>query len=320
MKCVRLAALALGIAAAVGARHAMAVDPVKHESTATSSATVTVASDGTVTMTARNARLIPYTLFNTSGDHPTVFPRLATVVTDVRKRSDAEGEDPASSVSVTIDDLSGATPRRLAEFTDPGSRGELVGERYFASTVSGCCGGSDKHVVRATETGRLLFKSTGPGELGRVVWADMPNARPPLTRWAAFNGDIDEDGLAHGVIGTLFYGGESGATSSLQIRMKAAKDALTEKNLELGTGADLVWIDGKHPSAKPEFQSGDVGSPATMWIAEGAKSAEQVGGFSLALRLGKASLAVIPILADHLVVREARLSPGISLTEIVQPR
>ena len=67
MKCVRLAALALGIAAAVAARHAMAVDPVKHESTATSSATVTVASDGTVTMTARNARLIPYTLFNTSG-------------------------------------------------------------------------------------------------------------------------------------------------------------------------------------------------------------------------------------------------------------
>ena len=318
MKSLRLATLGLGIAATIGVHHAMADDPVKHQSTATSSATVTVAADGTVSMTARNARLIPYTLFNTSGGNPTVFPRLATVTTDVRKRSDAEGEDPSSSVSVTVDDLSGTQPRRLAEFTDPGSRGELVGERYFASTMFGCCGAPDRHVVRATETGRLLFRSTGAGELGRVAWADMPNARPPLIRWAAFNGDIDEDSLTHGVVGILSYGGESGATSSMQIRMKAPKDALTEKNLELSSGADLVWIDGKHPGAKPE--QGEVGSPATMWSAEGAKSAEQVSGFSLALQLGKTNLAIIPIVADHLAVGKARLSPGISLIEITPAR
>ena len=320
MKCLRSAALGLGIAATIGVHHATADDPVKHESTATSTAAITVDPDGTVSMTARNARLIPYTLFNTSGGNPTVFPRLATVTTDVRKRSDAEGEDPSSSVSVTIDDLSGTEPRRLAEFTDPGSRGELVGERYFASTVFGWCGAPDRHVVHPTETGRLLFRSTGPGELGRVAWADMPNARPPLIRWAAFNGDIDEDSLAHGVIGTLFYGGEGGATSSLQVKMKAPKDALTEKNLELSSGADLAWIDGKHPDGKPVFQQGDLGSPATMWVAEGAKSAEQVGGFSLAFRLGKTSLAIIPVVADHFSVREARLSPGISLIEITPVR
>lgn len=314
MPCFRLAAGALGVAIAIAAHHVIADDPVKHESTATSTATVTVTPEGTVSMQVRNARLVPYTLFNTSGEHPTVFPRLATVTTDVRKRSDAEGEDPSSTVSVTIDDLWGAVPRRLAEFTDPGSQGELAGERYFVSTVFGCCGAPDRHVVRATETGRLLFRSTGPGRLGRAAWAEMPNARPPLIRWAAFSGDVGEADLAQGVVGTLAFGGEGGATSLLQVRMKAPKDAQVDRNLELSSAANLVWIDGKHPGAKPE--QGEVDSPAQMWIADGAKSAEQIGGFSLVLRLGQTNLAVIPVVADHLVVRQARLSPGISLSEV----
>lgn len=303
-----------------GAGPAYAGDPVKHEMAVSSTALVTVAADGTVSMQARNARLVPYTLFNTSGGQPTVFPRLATVTTDVRKRSDAEGDDPASTVSVTIDDLSAAAPRRLAEFTDPGSRGDLVGERWFVSTAFGCCGGVDKHVVRATETGRLLFRSTGPGQLGRVAWADMPNARPPLIRWAAFDGDVDAKALAAGVVGTLAYGGEGGASSSVQVKLKAAKDAMADKNLELSSGADLGWIDGRHAGAKPGFQAGDVDSPATMWVAEGATSAAQVGGFSLALRLGPTPLATIPILADHLVVRDAKLALGVALIEAAPTR
>ena len=39
----------------------------------------------------------------------------------VRTRTDAEGVDPASTVSVSVDDLSAVQPRRLAAFSDPGS-------------------------------------------------------------------------------------------------------------------------------------------------------------------------------------------------------
>jgi len=301
----------------LGAAVAAAEEPVTHQSTATSSASVTVLPDGTVAMSASNAHLIPYTLFNTGGDHPTVFARLAAVTTSIRKRSDAEGIDPSSTVMVTIDDLSGPTPHRLAEFTDPGAEGKLIDERYFSSTVFGCCGGVDRHRVRATETGVLLFLSTGAGDLGRVTWADIPNARPPLTRWAAFDGGVEEADLAKGVVGTLAYGGESGATTAVRLRLKATREDLIEKNLELSSGAELGWIDGKRQGAPPAgFQQGDVGSPIELWIDEGAKSPADIGGFVLALRLGGHSLAVIPVTGDRLILGQARLAPGFSFVAV----
>ena len=61
---------------------ASAADAVRHELKAESKVTVEVLPDGNVRMWAHNARLVPYTLFNTQSDHPTVFPRLATVITD----------------------------------------------------------------------------------------------------------------------------------------------------------------------------------------------------------------------------------------------
>jgi hypothetical protein len=53
--------LVLMVAAGIGPARADGL--VKHEITASSSALVTVAADGTVAMQARNARLVPYTLF-----------------------------------------------------------------------------------------------------------------------------------------------------------------------------------------------------------------------------------------------------------------
>lgn len=203
-------------------------DPLKHDSTATSTATVEVRPDGSVAMTARNVRLIPYVAFNPRGE-PSYLPRLATVTTDVRTRSDAEGVDPASTVAVTIDDLSTQAPRRLASFTDPGSDGHLVDQRYFASIQFGCCGGVDRHVVHATETGHLLFRSTGEGEMGRVGWVDMPNARPAIVRWAAFDGDVAEGDLARGMLGILAYGGDDGPLATLEVRLKGSQEAIEEK-------------------------------------------------------------------------------------------
>jgi hypothetical protein len=282
----------------------------KHDSSGASTATVEIRPDGAIRMSARNTRFIPYTIMDEQGEHP--LARLATVITDVKSRSDAEGVDPASSVNVTIEDLSGASRRQLATFTDRGSEGRLVDERYFVATTFGCCGGLDRHIVHATETGKLLFHSTGSGEMGRAGWVEMPNARPALERWAAFDGDVDEAGLAKGIVGTLAYGSKDGPLLRAELHLKAARDELIDKNLELGSGIDIAWIDGKQKD-KPELAQGDAGSPASMWIAEAAKSAQQVGGFTLVLRLGRTSIATIPIAADRPVLAAAKLAPGYSL-------
>jgi hypothetical protein len=97
---------------------------------------VEVTADGTVVMHSTNVRLVPYALF----DGLRQLPRLATVTSDLRRRTDAEGDDPASTVSVTIDDLSATPPRRLATFADPGSEGVLLGEPAH-TRQPGCCAG-----------------------------------------------------------------------------------------------------------------------------------------------------------------------------------
>ena len=141
--------LRLGAAALAAALWAApAVAQTVHESTAKSSVRVEVTKnkDGeeVVIMVARNAQLVPYTLFD--GEHQ--LPRLATVTTDVKTRTDAEGVDPASTVTVTVDDLGGAKPKRLASFSDPGASGEVIAGRYFASTTPGCCDAPQIHRVR----------------------------------------------------------------------------------------------------------------------------------------------------------------------------
>src|SRR5262249_17808651 len=80
-------------------------DATRHELSAPSRAVIEIGPDGTVIMHATNVRLVPYALFD--GEHQ--LPRLATVTSDVRQRTDAEGDDPASTVAVTVDDLSAAT-------------------------------------------------------------------------------------------------------------------------------------------------------------------------------------------------------------------
>src|SRR5438132_1042905 len=162
-------------------------DGTRHELSATSKAVIEIGPDGIVIMHATNVRLVPYALFD--GEHQ--LPRVATVNSDVRQRTDAEGDDPASTVAVTVDDLSAATPRRLASFTDPGSEGVLLGPSWFDTRQPGCCAGPTVHSLRALETGRLLYRATGDGEAS-AAWGEIPNARPALIRWAAFAGRIDQ--------------------------------------------------------------------------------------------------------------------------------
>jgi hypothetical protein len=283
---------------------------VKHEASATSSAEVAVQADGTLVMQARNGRLVPYGLFD--GEH--YQPRLATVTTDVKQRTDTEGVDPSSTVTVTIDDLSGATPKRLAEFTDPGSEGEVLAGEYFDSRMPGCCAGPTVHSVRVLETGRLLYRTTGDRDAGSVAWANIPNARPAIVRWAAFDGTVGTEDLGRGVIGTISYGSKAETLSKVQLRVAGEGLNAVDLNLGLSHEATLVWVDAV---SQEKGYSPDSGTPAygvDIWSLDGVSAPERIAGVSVRLlNYDGSPLATIPIEADRLVPERAELATGVTL-------
>jgi len=301
--------LPLPLAVALLAAPALAAD-IKHEFSATSAADVQVTPDGTVKMHERNVRFVTYVRFD--GDHQ--LARLATVTTDLRRSSDAEGDDPSSTVSVTVDDLTQAAPRRLAAFSDPGSEGVLLGQSYFDTRQPGCCAGPTIHSLRSLEDGKLLYRATGDGITGSAAWASAPNARPAVVRWAAFDGRVDEAALAKGVIGILSYGGPEGALSRVEIRVKGL-DA-EDLNLGLLHEAKLVWVDTATQKAGHPPAAGSAAYPEDIWSLDKVSAAAKISGFALRL-LGYDGkpLATIPIAGDRLNAGRATLAKGVLLTE-----
>jgi len=294
-----LAAMTLGFAAGAAA------DPV-HNMSAASSAKIEVTADDTVVMQARNARLVPYVLYDGDAHRP----RLATITSDVTTRTDAEGPDPKSTVSFEVQDLAAAEPKRLSSFTEPGTEGSIVAERYGVATMPGCCGGTDLHRVHALESGTLLFRSTGDGALGSAAWAEAPNAKPRTVRWAAFDGDVGGKEAAAGLLGRIVYGGDDGPLSTIELRSKARDDDLA---MGLAHNAVLVWIDPKADPKTAPPSSGTADSPQSLWVVEGVAEPARLGGFQLALMLDKKRLATIPIAADRLAAKDAKTTGAVAV-------
>ena len=290
---------------------------VVHESSAQSSARIEITKnkdgEAVVIMAARNARLVPYALYD--GDRQ--LPRLATVTTDVKSRTDAEGVDPGSTVSVTVDDLSGAKAKRLASFSDPGSYGQVIASRYFASTLPGCCDAPQLHRVRDLETGRALFRSTGPDPLGSSAWAEAPNAKPAVLRWAAFDGSFEGDN-AQGRLGRIVYGGPEGPISFVELRATLAEESFNDLWEGLAHNAVLLWRDPKAPADAGPPGSGEPGSPQPMWSADKLADAKRFGGFELLLMLDDKQVAAIPVIADRLVPTRATLPDKITLVPVAR--
>ena len=289
---------------------ALAAD-IYHDASATSSADISVSSEGVVTMHSRNATLVPYAVF----DGTRHFARIATITADVTRRTDAEGDDPASTISVAVDDMSAESPKRLASFSNPGSEWAMLGESYFDIRQPGCCAGPTVHAVRELETGKLLYNATGDAEGGSAAWAIAPNAGPRMVRWAAFDGRTDEKAAGEGVLGQIAYGGLEGTRSHLVL--KGAKP-LDVEDLSLGLSheARLVWVDAKSQKSGHAPAGGTAADPENIWSLDGVKSSESVGGFSLRLLdFGGHPLATIPIFSDCLDITKAKLAPGISLVE-----
>ena len=284
-----------------------------YDGTASSSVHVesTSSSDAgkAIVMSVRNTRLVPYVIYvwrdQQQSDADALQARLATITTDVKTRTDAEGVDPSSTVSVTVDDLSGKEPRRLASFSDPGSEGVLLGHRYLAAIMPGCCDSPQIHRVHVLETGRALFRSTGPDPAGTAAWADVPNAKPEIVRWAAFDGEVQEADVKHGLLGHISYGDNDGPLSVLEVRTRLRGQAFDSLWEGVAHNAKLVWIDPRASRDSGGPSSGEPDSPKDIWAAEGTKDPKQLGGFQLALTLDGRRLATIPIAGDRLVPSRA---------------
>jgi len=290
-----------------------------HDASATSTVHVetvkTEEGETAVVMKVRNARFVPYYIYAADNKFPA---RLVTIVTEVLTRSDREGPDPSSTVSVTVDDLSGKETKRLAEFSDPGAEGEVIARRYFAATMPGCCDSPEVHRVRALETGRELFRSTGPGDFGSAAWAEVPNSRPGIVRWAAFDGDVDEEQFKAGVLGTVTYGSDAGPISRIRISTSAGEDEHNDLWEGLAHGATLRWADPKHPADDVGETAGDPESPTALWSLEGVADPKQLRGFELKVLIDGKLIASIPVVDDRLVVQGASLEKKFSLAP-VQP-
>jgi hypothetical protein len=279
-----------------------------HDFTAKSSAHIELLPDGEVKTRIENAQFVPYDYWSGGESRP----RLATIDTTVVETNHAEGYGPDSKVSVTVDDLSGKAPRRLASWSDPGVIGAVAGD-FSVATVPGCCGAPDDHRVHFLETGKLLFSSTGAGATGTTAWAEAPNSKPAIRRWAALDCDVEEKLAKSGVLCRLAYGGDAGELSAVHIAWKPGHGAQEDVWQGLAHDAVLQWVDSKPDSGNAGYLTGDPAGPMDIWAVNNVSDPKDMSGFKVKLLLDKKQMALIPVAADRLELTGAVAAAEIGL-------
>lgn len=289
----------------------------RFEAKAGSSVNFTKVEDGAVAVRVQNTRFVPYFFMEELGGR---HYRLLTIATDVTLRTDRAQVDDASFVSVTVDDM-GDTPSERISFKDPGEDGAVVAQRYFATTRRGSCCDGDMHHVRLLETGKYLFRSSGPGSVGITAWAEFTGSRPFQIRWAAFAGVSDAAQYADGVLGTLTYGGHDGLISAVLVARPRKLVDYDDLIMALEKGARLLWVDNKEKLSEEEIasyyqdpSSGTPDNPRVVWPLDMKKAdPANVPGLELALELHGKRLISIPVEGDKLVVDKAIVDPELVL-------
>lgn len=286
-----------------------------------SSSKVEKRPDGYQTVSVENTSFVPYAVFN--GADSSYALRIATLLTRFKF---ATGQEPApfeASVSVSIDDMSGPTPKRLVSFTDPGAEGRILADRYFVTTQTGCCDELTVHHARFLETGKLLFRSTGREASRGMAWMEAPNT--PIRRWAAVDGKTTEAEWKRGLVGRVRYGDDTGVLSTIEISAEPDSEIHQDYSMAFGQATEPQWFDrNRKPGADPDYRAsaGEAGSPHVIWSLDGAKApVKVVGGFELRLRLfyepaDTPPFLVIPIEADAQQPEKATGIKGLKVTRV----
>lgn len=283
-----------------------------------SSSKVEKRADGYQTVSVENTSFVPYAVFNSKGSSYAL--RIATLLTRFKF---ATGQEPApfdATVTVGIDDVSGATPKRLVSFTDPGAEGRILADRYFVTTQTGCCDELTVHHVRFLETGTLLFRSTGRETSRGMGWMEAPNT--PIRRWAAIDGKVTEAEWKRGIVGRVRYGDDNGVMSVVEISAEPDSEVHQDYSQGFGHATEPEWFDrNRKPGSDLDYRAsaGEAGSPHIIWSLDGAKApVKAVGGFELRLRMlyepaDAPPFATIPVEGDALQPEKARALKGLTL-------
>ena len=165
-------------------------------------------------------RSVRHELFGAFSDDIKVGQPVELRLATVTAISDGEPDDLRDTISVTVDALSGPTPRRIASFSDQGSIG-TVSSPWFVTTQSGCCSPLTRFHVRDLETGTPLFTATGNSDAGLVARMTELNTLPSVRRWAAFKGCQEWTSTTPAMLGYLRYGDRHGAIDTVELRMEA---------------------------------------------------------------------------------------------------
>jgi hypothetical protein len=301
---------------------AFAEEPLRYTISGPSVANVERGDDGSYKVHAQESR---YWLTSNYSSRADFVPRLVTTTTDW-----SWDEDEKYAVAVTIDELGGPQPRRIAEFSDPGTTGAVLpGDVYYVTKEPPCCVATGRFHFRSLETGHLLFTSTGYGEVGAATFMFLrpTGAVESSERWVAFEGDTE----AHAdstLLGRLRYGDINGVLSDVEVRIKPGTRRRNKADPDLSDDASecalLRWIVPGHPrlpsapsrpaAGKCDFDGKFDVQPLSEFMS-GQPQAD-VSGFQVELSISGRVYATIPIIHDRLNVAHAKSASRIALTTV----
>ena len=306
------------LACAVGLRQpAFADDPLRYTLTGPSVVHIERAADGLYKFQTLESR---FRLTQDAARHDKFVPRLITTTT----KGSWDGIDEKYSVVVTIDELGGRTPRRVAKFSDPGTMGEvLTGDAYYLTAKPPCCTDTGHFWFRSADTGKFLFRATGNGEVGSTafMYVQTVGAKVITDRWIAFEGNTDSNPDPT-LLGHIRYGDLSGSLSDVQIRLKSdappwsradgtydeiegAKECSFLQWLETGTVHSSYGR--KRPAAGGCDFKGDYLPEPFQSLPNG------INGIEVEYSISGDVYAVIPIVNDHLDIEHAKTASRIIL-------
>ena len=240
--------------------------------------------------------------------------------------------DEKYSVVVTIDELRGRTPHRVAQFSDPGTTGQiLAGDVYYLTMKPPCCGDTGYYYFRSVDSGALLFKATGNGDVGTsaFLYQHAPGTHVEMDRWVGFEGNVDSDSDST-LLGNIRYGDLSGVLSDVEVRVKSdasPKPRAADDRDEIQAARDcgfLQWLEAGKPRSsfgrkRPAAGGCDLTStyqPELFTALAGHKHPTAVSGIELEYSIAGEVYATIPIVNDRLDVEHAQTAPRITLVTL----